>query len=95
VQQLATEYKAGATVYELGDRFGISRQTVGKILKHHGVTMRRQGLSPEQISEATSLYGAGWSLARIGERLSVDAETVRQRLRERGVRIRDAHERGR
>jgi DNA invertase Pin-like site-specific DNA recombinase len=32
VQQLIKGYRAGATVYQLGDEFGISRQTVGKIL---------------------------------------------------------------
>jgi hypothetical protein len=29
VQQLIDGYRAGATVYELGDQFGINRQTVG------------------------------------------------------------------
>jgi DNA invertase Pin-like site-specific DNA recombinase len=37
VQRLIEGYEAGATVYELGERFGIVRQTVGKILKRHGV----------------------------------------------------------
>jgi DNA invertase Pin-like site-specific DNA recombinase len=89
VQQLAEGYEAGATVYELGDQFGISRQTVGKILKQHGVTMRRQGLTPDQIDEAVRLYEAGWSLARIGERMDVNDTTVLTRLRERGVQTRD------
>lgn len=84
-------YEAGDTVYELGDQFGISRQTVGKILKREGVRMRRQGLTSEQVDEAARLYDAGWSLARIGERMSVDATTVLNRLRERGVRMRDTH----
>lgn len=95
VQLLIEGYEAGATVYELGDRFGISRQTVGKLLKRRGVTMRRQGLSPEQIDEAVRLYADGWSLARIGERLGVDHGTVWNRLRERGVRMRDTQGRER
>lgn len=94
--KLLTEgYQAGATVYELGDQFGISRQTVGKLLKRHGVTMRRQGLTPEQIDEAERLYEAGWSLARLGEQMSVDPTTVLNRLRARGVRTRDSHGRTR
>jgi DNA invertase Pin-like site-specific DNA recombinase len=91
VQKLIAEYQAGATVYQLGERFGISRQTVGKILKRQGVTMRMQGLTPEQIEEAVRLYEGGWSLARIGTKLKVDAGTVHARLRERGVRMRDTH----
>jgi DNA-binding CsgD family transcriptional regulator len=95
VQQLIEEYKAGATVYELGDRFGINRKTVGKILKRHGVTMRMQGLSPSQIDEAARLYGEGISLARIAEKLDVTANTVHARLREREVRMRDTQGRER
>jgi DNA-directed RNA polymerase specialized sigma24 family protein len=95
VQQLIEGYEGGATVYELGEQFGISRQTVGKILKRHSVRMRRQGLTAEQIDEAVSLYKAGWSLARIGERLDVNAGTVHARLREHGVKLRDVHGRER
>ena len=95
VQNLIAGYQAGATVYELGDRFGISRQTVSTTLHRHGVEMRRRGLSPEQVNEAVRLYEAGWSLARIGERMGVDPTTVLTRLRERGVRTRDAHGRER
>ncbi len=75
--------------------FGIARQTVGKILKHEGVTMRRRGLTPEQVDEAVRLYKAGWSLTRISERMNVDPTTVLSRLRERGVRTRDPHGRRR
>jgi hypothetical protein len=95
VQQLAADYAAGATVYELGDRFGIDRKTVSAILKRHGVPMRRRGLLPEQVDEAVQLYQAGWSLARIGEHMNVDATTVLNRLRERGVRTRDTQGRQR
>jgi DNA-binding transcriptional ArsR family regulator len=90
VQKLIAEYKAGATVYQLGRRFGISRQTVSRHLHRHGLSMRMQGLSPEQTEEAVRLYEAEWSLAQIGQHLSVDAGTVQARLREQGVRMRDA-----
>jgi DNA-directed RNA polymerase specialized sigma24 family protein len=94
-RRLIAGYVDGATVYELGDRFGIDRRTVSKILKRQGVAMRRRGLSPEQVDEAVQLYEAGWSLARIGERLGVDPTTVLNRLRERGVTMRDAQGRER
>ncbi|MFF5498942.1 hypothetical protein [Streptomyces aquilus] len=95
VRELIAAYEDGATVYQLGDQFSISRQTVSKILKRNGVEMRMRGLSAEQIDEAARLYEAGQSLARIGERLGVDAWTVRARLVERGVRMRDTHGRER
>jgi DNA-directed RNA polymerase specialized sigma24 family protein len=94
-QALIAGYEAGAMVHELGDRFGISRQTVSTILQRRGVAIRARGLSPKQIDEAAKLYEAGWSLARIGERMGVNPTTVLNRLRERRVRTRDTHGRER
>lgn len=92
---LIAGYQAGATVYQLGERFGIDRKTVSQVLRHHEVPMRRRVLSPEQIDEAAQLYGRGWSLARIGKKMGVAPTTVHNRLRERGVRIRDTQGRDR
>jgi DNA-directed RNA polymerase specialized sigma24 family protein len=87
-REIVAEYKAGATVYQLGQRFGINRQTVSKILKRYGIKMRMGGLTPDQVDEAVQLYEGGWSLARIGKRMGVNDNTVRSRLLERGVRMR-------
>lgn len=95
LQELISGYQAGATVYELGDRFGIERRTVSNILHRHGVPMRRRGLSPEQIDDAIHLYNLGWSLARVGQHLGVDHTTVLTKLRERGIPTRDSHGRPR
>ena len=86
---------AGATTYELGDRFGINRRTVSAILHRHGVDMRRRGLSPDQVDTAIHLYNLGWSLARVGAHLGVDHTTVLTKLRERGIPTRDTHGRPR
>src|SRR5689334_23234669 len=51
VQNLIADYEAGATVYELGERFGIERKAVSRILHHHQVPMRRRGLTTEQVGE--------------------------------------------
>jgi lambda repressor-like predicted transcriptional regulator len=91
IQELIAGYQAGATVYELGARFGIERRTVSNILHRHQVPMRRRSLSPEQVDAAIHLYTLGWSLARVGEHLGVDPSTILNRLRRRGVRTRDAH----
>jgi hypothetical protein len=94
-QTLIQGYTAGATTYELGDRFGIDRRTVSAILHRHGVNMRRRGLSPNQVDDAIRLHTIGWSLARIGEHLDVDPTTVLNRLRKQGVPTRDTHGRPR
>ncbi|MBB2504049.1 hypothetical protein [Amycolatopsis echigonensis] len=95
VQELIAGYEAGATVYELGGRFGIERRTVSNILHRYGVPMRRRGLSPEQVDDAVHLYNLGWSLARVGGHLGVDHTTVLTKLRERGIPTRDTHGRPR
>jgi hypothetical protein len=95
VQELIASYQVGATVYELGARFGIDRRTVSSILHRHQVPMRRRGLSPDQVDDAIHLYNLGWSLVRVGERLGVDHTTVLTKLRERSVPTRDTHGRPR
>ncbi len=93
VQELIAGYQAGATVYQLGERFSIDRKTVSLVLRRHDVPIRRRGLTSEQIDEAVRLYGQGWPLARIGRKMGVDPTTVLSRLRERGVRMRDTQRR--
>jgi hypothetical protein len=91
IQELIAGYQAGATVYELGARFGIDRRTVSNILHRHGVPMRRRGLSPDQVDDAIHLYNLGWSLARVGQHLNVHHTTVLTKLRERAIPTRDPH----
>jgi hypothetical protein len=95
VHALIQGYAAGATTYELGDRFGIDRRTVSTLLRKHGVEMRRRNLYADQVDDAIHLYTSGLSLARVGEHLRVDPTTVLNRLRERGVTTRDAQGRPR
>lgn len=91
IQELISAYTAGATVYLLGDRFGIDRRTVSQILHRHGVPMRRRGLSPAQIDEAVRLYEAGLSLMETGLRFDASAGTVRRVLVARGVKVRSPY----
>ena len=93
VVELVEAYKAGATTYQLAERFDIKRQTVSDILRRNGVTPRWRRLTEENIDEAERLYARGMSSARIADRLKVDPETVRLRLRKRGVQMRDPHDR--
>lgn len=82
------------TCRQLGDRFGIGRQTVSDILKRNGVTPRWRRLSEADIDLAEQLYlHQRTSVARIADRLRVDPETVRLRLLKRGVKMRDPHDR--
>ena len=95
VRELVAGYEAGATVYELADRFGVHRDTVSAHLHRQGVPMRRQGLNEAEVDRAVRLYIAGGSLGRVGSHLGVDAHTVRSALLKREVRMRDTQGRER
>ncbi len=84
-------YRAGRTVYELADKFGIHRITVGEVLKRAGVTMRRQAPTNEQLQEMVILYESGMALLGVGKRTGFSPTTVRKYLLGAGVRIRDSH----
>jgi DNA-binding NarL/FixJ family response regulator len=78
-------------VYELGNLFRIDRKTVSRILRRHGIPLRRARLRPEQVDVAAQLYKDGWSTAQIAERMNTYQRTVQRRLGEQGVRMRGAH----
>jgi hypothetical protein len=63
------------------------------LLRRAGVTMRRRGLTADQITESAQLYREGWSVARIGEHFGVDGTAVWRSLRQRGVPMKRPYER--
>jgi DNA-directed RNA polymerase specialized sigma24 family protein len=95
VDELVEDYRAGATVYDLAARFGISRATIGQHLRRRGVDTKPPGLHPDDVSAAVGLYGDGWSLARIAEKFDTSVKTVWVRLQEAGVQMRDTQGRER
>jgi len=84
-------YQAGATVYELGRQFGISRKTVSAHLQRAGIPTRYRLLDGQAVAQATRLYLDGWSLARIASHFNVSPSTVHTALRQAGVPMRDSH----
>lgn len=91
-QELIAVYEGGAGLGELSQRFGVSRQTVSRILKRHGVEPRwSRRITDEEVDEAARLYEQGQSLARVGQRFNTTDDTIRRHLIKRGVRMRDTH----
>ena len=83
-ENLIADYEAGALMIELAMNYRITRQTVGIILRRENVSLRKKGLSSEQVAQAIQLHSQGVSIKKIGEQLGVDAATVWRRLREHG-----------
>ncbi|OGL33168.1 hypothetical protein A3E20_00990 [Candidatus Saccharibacteria bacterium RIFCSPHIGHO2_12_FULL_47_16] len=79
----------------LAEQLHLTRQTIARVLKREGVTLRQIGLSDIQVEDAIELYRSGLSLAKIGEKIGVDHGTVRRQLLRRGVAMRDTHGRER
>jgi DNA-directed RNA polymerase specialized sigma24 family protein len=90
VTKLIADYEAGATVYELAEKYKINRKTVSEQLHRHGVSVRRQGLA-EEVQAAAVLYIQGLSLVRIADRFGVNHGTVWRALKASGVPMRDTH----
>jgi hypothetical protein len=88
IDELVADYQAGATTYELAERFRMHRVTVSAILKRKGIALRARPLSPTQITTATQFYHEGLSLLKVGERVGCGTECVRQALMKAGVKIR-------
>jgi IS30 family transposase len=87
-KQVIAGYQAGATIYQLGNQFGIDRKTVSRILHRHNIPMRRTSLTPDQVDQAVHLHENGWSTTRIAEQLDSTQRTVQRRLAERGITTR-------
>ena len=84
--ELAAEYEAGATVYELATEFGCNRLTVAERLKKSGISMRGQSPTSEEIDAMGKLHASGLSNAEISKQIGFCANTVRKCLGDPNVR---------
>ncbi len=89
---LINEYQAGATMAEIGEKFGITRQRVSQIFKQFGVYVApsRRGRRPVD-AETTAKYVA--EAIRLGSKseaaktFGVSPDTISRALRRAGVKI--------
>lgn len=88
IAAILAAYDAGATTREVGEQFGLAHSSINKLLKRHGVTARRRGLSPNEVQRAIELYSAGLSTRVIGEHLGFGASTVLRALAKAGLQRR-------
>lgn len=92
---MAERYLEGANVNELAAEFRCTRQTVALRLKAHGVRLRNQRATAEEISQVVSLYASGLSLVGVAEKTRFSSKSVLNYLRAEGVQLRDTHGRTR
>lgn len=85
---LVEAYKQGATVYELGRRFGIHRATVSEHLHRAGVptrTVRLVVLSDEDRERTLEAAYAGMSVRRIATLVGATERVIARTLDDAGV----------
>ncbi|MDX1870682.1 helix-turn-helix domain-containing protein [Mycolicibacterium sp. 120266] len=85
---ITARYEAGETTQHIASHYSISKTRVADVLREQGITIRRQGLTTEQVTEAATLYAAGQSLAQVGARFGVSHTTVAAELRKQGIQLR-------
>lgn len=88
--EIVARYEAGETSTALAAEYGVAKSTVLNLLRTSGAAVRRQPLTPEQVSEAVRLYESGLSLSEVAERLQVNQETMRMAILKAGVTLRPA-----
>lgn len=95
IAEIIARYEAGEPSTAIAAAFNLNKGSVIRLLREAGVTIRNQGLTKVQITEAAQLYQSGLSLAAIGVGLGVDHSTVHRQLLRRDVKMRDTHGRAR
>jgi len=93
IQQLVTNYQAGAPSTQLMVTYTLGKGTVLRLLREEGIQLRNQRMSPDHIEQVIQLYGHGHSLAAVGAKLGYDHGTIWQALKRAGVPRRDCHAR--
>lgn len=87
---MVAAYRAGASVEELAERFGVHRTTAVAHLRLRQVQRRAAftAWDHDDLSAAAAHYASGASLASVAARFGVDPSTVANRFRRAGVAIR-------
>ena len=95
VSALQDAYKAGASLAELQEQFGLSRGSVQRVLREAGVRRRRKSLTDTEIAGLVERYEAGLTIREIAEERRLPKTTVQDALAWAGVEMRSAARRQR
>lgn len=91
IAELVAAYRTGTSTNQLCRRYAISKGGVLRILADHGVTMRYQSMTDEEINQAVALYrDRSLSIRAIADKLGKSNGSVWKVLQERGVKMRPA-----
>ncbi|MBF6189488.1 MULTISPECIES: helix-turn-helix domain-containing protein [Nocardia] len=69
-------YRSGTSTNTLCEQHGLSKGWLLKILQEHGVQMRYQPMTEEEIKWAVRLYGEGRSINSVARKLGKSKGSV-------------------
>jgi len=85
VKLLIKDYEAGASTYELAERYNVRRNTVRNTLRRAGFDLtakaKRAALSEEQKAEARRLFASGTTRRELMAMYGVSESTIKRALR--------------
>ncbi|MGW5316450.1 helix-turn-helix domain-containing protein [Nocardia thailandica] len=88
VAEVVEGYREGSSTNQLCERFGLSKGGLLKILQEHGVQMRNQPMTEEEIDWAVRLYGDGRSLNAVARTLGKAKGSIWKALNARDIAMR-------
>ncbi|WP_067988923.1 hypothetical protein [Nocardia caishijiensis] len=90
IAELVAAYRAGTSTGKLCETHHLSKGGLLKILAEHGVEMRYQPMTTDEIDWAARLYGDGQSLNAVARVTGKSKGSVWKALRTRGVTMRSS-----
>ena len=88
ITELVSAYRSGTSTIQLCEQYGLSKGGLLKILPEHGVQMRYQPMTKQEMDWAVRLYDEGQSLNAVARKLGKAKGSVWKALRGRGVSMR-------
>ena len=86
--EVVSGYKSGKSTTVLAESFGVSTETIRKILDSNGVNRKRNPKCEVDIADAIERYERGETLAEIGDVYGCSYTSIGRFLKEAGVKIR-------
>jgi predicted DNA binding protein len=80
VRALQVAYRAGASLAELQQQFGLSRGSVQRILREAGVRRRNKSLTDDEVEVLVKRYKAGQTIREIAVERDLAKTTVQDAL---------------
>jgi DNA-directed RNA polymerase specialized sigma24 family protein len=94
MQALRDAYRAGASLGELQQRFGLSRGSVQRLLRERGLRRRRKNLTDEKVAVIVRRYDEGLTIREIAAEQRLPKTTVQDALARTEVAMRPPARRG-